>query len=187
MTLRTLIVGAALASALLGSAATANAATILIQGDVFFGATTAKTAYTAPGSQVQFSFDVTDPLNSNPTSEITDFSYLLNGVVVNVLPTAIEFFDTAQAGMFDIDLPGETISIYGADIGSSGSVGPSGFYSVTAGLNAGTATGNGGVTVGSVTGVPEPATWAMMLFGVGLIGAGMRSLRRKDAVALKAA
>ena len=32
--------------------------------------------------------------------------------------------------------------------------------------------------------VPEPATWAMMLLGVGLIGGGLRMARRKDSVAL---
>ena len=35
--------------------------------------------------------------------------------------------------------------------------------------------------------VPEPATWAMMLFGVGMIGAGMRLARRKNAMALATA
>jgi PEP-CTERM motif len=31
--------------------------------------------------------------------------------------------------------------------------------------------------------VPEPATWAMMLLGVGMIGAGLRVARRKDGMA----
>jgi hypothetical protein len=39
----------------------------------------------------------------------------------------------------------------------------------------------------SVAGVPEPATWAMMLFGVGLIGAGLRVNRHKNRLALSAA
>jgi hypothetical protein len=33
----------------------------------------------------------------------------------------------------------------------------------------------------SVTGIPEPASWALMLVGVGAVGAGLRS-RRKDAM-----
>jgi hypothetical protein len=34
--------------------------------------------------------------------------------------------------------------------------------------------------------VPEPATWAMMLLGVGMAGAGLRMSRRKDALTLTA-
>jgi len=33
----------------------------------------------------------------------------------------------------------------------------------------------------TISGVPEPATWAMMLFGVGFVGAGLR-MRRKEAM-----
>jgi hypothetical protein len=35
--------------------------------------------------------------------------------------------------------------------------------------------------------VPEPSTWAMMLLGVGVVGAGLRMARRKDAMASSAA
>jgi hypothetical protein len=36
-------------------------------------------------------------------------------------------------------------------------------------------------------GVPEPATWAVMLLGFGLIGGGLRMARRKDEMTLTAA
>jgi hypothetical protein len=36
-------------------------------------------------------------------------------------------------------------------------------------------------------GIPEPATWAMMLSGVGMIGAGVRMVRRKNGAAFAAA
>jgi len=39
---------------------------------------------------------------------------------------------------------------------------------------------------GEVIGVPEPATWAMMLLGAGMIGGGLRLARRKGATALTA-
>jgi hypothetical protein len=39
----------------------------------------------------------------------------------------------------------------------------------------------------SVAAAPEPACWAMMLLGVGMIGSGLRMARRKDGVALIAA
>jgi hypothetical protein len=37
---------------------------------------------------------------------------------------------------------------------------------------------------GSTGGVPEPATWAMMLLGIGMIGSSMRR-RRKDQSAIR--
>jgi hypothetical protein len=36
-------------------------------------------------------------------------------------------------------------------------------------------------------GVPEPATWAMTLLGIGMIGGGLRMARRKNAMALTSA
>jgi hypothetical protein len=45
----------------------------------------------------------------------------------------------------------------------------------------------GGSPFSSVTGsamaVPEPATWAMMLFGIGMVGGGLRMARRKNDMA----
>lgn len=38
----------------------------------------------------------------------------------------------------------------------------------------------------TVAGVPEASTWAMMLMGVGMIGGGMRMVRRKNRTALTA-
>ena len=41
--------------------------------------------------------------------------------------------------------------------------------------------------IGVAGGVPEPATWAMMLLGVGLVGAGLRVSRQKNEAAAGAA
>ncbi|QKR99856.1 LamG domain-containing protein [Sphingomonas sp. CL5.1] len=38
------------------------------------------------------------------------------------------------------------------------------------------------LNTGTVAGVPEPASWAMMIFGFGMIGAGLRFRRRRTAV-----
>jgi len=35
----------------------------------------------------------------------------------------------------------------------------------------------------SVAAVPEPASWAMLLMGIGMIGGGLRAVRRKNAIA----
>ena len=45
-------------------------------------------------------------------------------------------------------------------------------------LTSGGETVNGSL-IATVTAVPEPATWAMMIIGFGLVGAGMRSRRRQ--------
>jgi hypothetical protein len=42
-------------------------------------------------------------------------------------------------------------------------------------------------TVSLNSGVPEPATWAIMALGVGMVGGGLRVRRRKSAAALAAA
>jgi hypothetical protein len=39
---------------------------------------------------------------------------------------------------------------------------------------------NTGSFLVNITGVPEPATWAMMLLGIGMVGAGLRIARRKN-------
>ncbi len=48
-------------------------------------------------------------------------------------------------------------------------------------------TNTGFVNVNSISPVPEPSTWAMMIFGVSLVCMGMRMARRKDGVVLTAA
>ena len=44
--------------------------------------------------------------------------------------------------------------------------------------------GNFSITQSTAGAVPEPATWAMMIAGFGMIGAGMRTRRRKVAFAV---
>jgi hypothetical protein len=46
---------------------------------------------------------------------------------------------------------------------------------------------NSGTQSLTISAVPEPATWAMTLFGLGMIGAGLRMSRRKDSLALPTA
>lgn len=42
--------------------------------------------------------------------------------------------------------------------------------------------GNGTLTISSVAGVPEPGVWAMIMLGLGVVGAAMR-LRKRDVAA----
>jgi opacity protein-like surface antigen len=183
MKIRNRFLAVALATtAILAVSAQSQAATVLIQGVVYFGAGTPVTDYSKPRSQVAFSFDVPEVLGGTYTTDVTDFSYDLNGVAVTTPVEAVEFYTVANEGMFDIFFGDHTVSIYGADIGSSGTIGPAGFYNVTAGIDEKfPGTGIGGVTVNAPS-VPEPATWAVMLVGFGGIGMAMRA-RRKTAIA----
>ncbi|NJS13560.1 MAG: PEPxxWA-CTERM sorting domain-containing protein [Sphingopyxis sp.] len=63
----------------------------------------------------------------------------------------------------------------GGTAGTGGSGGPGGFGGVfPGGGGGGPGGGGGGIAI-----VPEPATWAMMILGFGLIGFSMRSKRSR--------
>ena len=36
------------------------------------------------------------------------------------------------------------------------------------------------IRLGGVSAIPEPATWLMMILGFGMVGAGLRTMRRKE-------
>jgi hypothetical protein len=163
-----------------------------------WGDNTPDTPFSQPGALFAFNFDLeNNPIPSNPTNQITNFSYELNGTEVsNTLFSPFvtaEFFTADEAGMFDLSFSnGDVVSLYGADIGSSLTFAP-GAYLVAAGMQMLPATGLGTVIVrvstGSVGatgfgagGVPESSTWVMMILGfAGLAFAGYRSSRKERA------
>ena len=165
------------------------------------GATTPRTPHLAqPGASFAFTFDLeTNPIASNPTNRITNFSYELNGTEVsNTLFSPFvtaEFFTADEAGMFDLSFSnGDVVSLYGADIGSSLTFTP-GVYFAAAGMQMLPATGIGIVNVRVSTGgvgvtgfgggaVPESSTWVMMILGfASLVFAGYRTSHRSAMIA----
>lgn len=170
--------------------ATNAQAAVLIEGTGKWNASAPTTAISAPNASILFSFKVPETISgggsSASTSSITDFFYTLGAqqVAPPVKALSVTFWSLANSGMFDLVLDnGLTFSVFGADIGSDATPGPDGFYSpVQLGFNGnvGNNYGIGSVTVTVDNAVPEPATWALMIAGLGVVGMAMR--RRSSAV-----
>jgi opacity protein-like surface antigen len=183
-----LVLAGSLAVGLLATAQSAEA--VAITGSGLWGAGTPVTTYSAPDDSFSFSFDLPSPTESNPSGEITNFVYKLDGV--NVATAAdtpfITFFGIAQGGMFDLSFPvsGDDITLEGAQIGfdragddTSGNaitIRQGSFtFSATADFP-GATTGTGSLAV------PEPASVALLTAGlVALCGIRRRSAGRTPA------
>lgn len=130
------------------------------------------TSYASAGQSWSFSFEL-NGLDNNPSSAITNFHYSLNGVLTNLGATSIQFYPETDGGMFSLTLStGDVIGFFNKigepaiDIGSDGNL-KTGQWAVD--LEGQSAQGRV-LGVGIVTAVPEPSTWAMMIFGFGLVG-----------------
>jgi hypothetical protein len=143
--------------------------------------------WSARNASWSFSFDLPNPISRNPTSQVTNFNFTLNGTEVAKSLFAsmkVEFFPADEAGMFDLIFQdGDVVSLYGADIGTSLTI-DTGTFSAEAGMNMHPASGRGTMTVSPLTvigfggAVPESSTWVMMTLGfAGLVFAGYRTSR----------
>jgi hypothetical protein len=171
------------------------AADVNIAGVGSWGDGTPDTPFSQPGAPFAFTFDLPNPIPSNPTNRVTNFSYILNSVEVSdtlFSPfVTVEFFTADDAGMFDLIFQnGDVVSLYGADIGTSLTFAP-GVHFAAAGMQmepasgiatviVRVATGDVGVTGFGAGGVPESSTRVMMTLGfAGLAFAGYRASHRK--------
>jgi hypothetical protein len=169
---------AATAAATALCAAAANAGEVLVTGSGTWGPLAPTTLVSAPEESFSFSFDLPNPIASNPTIQATDFSYDLAGAPVAVGLDGVVFFPTSSSGLFDLDLAsGDVVSLYGADVGSSLTL-TTGVFPATVGYAGSPPVGEGTVTI---TAVPEPSAWVMMLLGVGALGAVARMRRTAGA------
>jgi hypothetical protein len=149
------------------------------------------TAYSQAGATWEFSFLLPDSLSSNPTTQVTDFSYSLNGTTVTTsLPGGVLFYSVANGGGFDL-FPtinnATNVSVlsflFPNDVGTNLNI-VSGIFQTSIELNDGITTtdgltpgsGSGTVTIASAA-TPEPPT--IILLGTALLfSAGLIRFRR---------
>ncbi len=162
----------ALAAALFGSAVTAGSATA---APLLYNFTATAAEYPS------FSFNI----DSNPSSfnmgaysfMVNVQNYTVNGALASAAP-GFTFYTPADGGGFN----SPTASYFGQQLFSGTLVAPTlltGNFTLFSNNSLSTALGTLSVT----SAVPEPATWAMMLVGFGMVGATARYRRRATKVA----
>jgi hypothetical protein len=84
-------------------ATAASASPIYFMGSGTWDQGTPTTAYSAGGATWQFSFFLPDTLSSNPTTQVSGFSYSLNGAIIATsLPGGVLFYPVSNGGGFDL-------------------------------------------------------------------------------------
>jgi hypothetical protein len=160
----------------------ANAGPVTISGSGTWNAGTPTTAYSEAGATWSFYFNLPDPIASNPTTQVTNFTYDLNGsLVTSSLPGGVLFFPVADGGGFDLFAPVDSSSgasiislFFPADVGSNLSL-VFGSYQASIALNDGELPGSGSGTV-NIT--PEPPS--IILLGTALLlGSSLVYLRHR--------
>ena len=105
---------------------------------------------------------------------------------VRSLPTSAIGICPRNLGLFDIIFPDFTVSLYGEDFITGGFPAP-GFYTLEASIDQGPTFGFGGLALSfTVPLVPEPASWALMAGGFGVLGGALRKSRKKTNVTFAA-
>ena len=186
MKIRDLLIGtAAAAMASFGLCMSANAATtVTVQATTPFGSWLDTGLSLSPGKT--YDFTVNDPStiwsagNNDPFPRTS---------TADGIPSSV--------GYGQLTMDGSTFN-FGALVGDVGGnlfligTGPTTETGLSGELTVGYWDGSGeygdnsGTQSLTIAALPEPATWAMTLLGVGMIGAGLRMLRRKDGMALPA-
>jgi len=148
-------------------AVSANADILDVSGTGLWGSNAPVTTESAPNESFSFSFNIPQAI-SNPSLSATNFVYMLNGSSVPVSLSNVTFFPASSEGLFDLNLSnGDTVSSYGADVGSGGTVSTGNFPALFAMFDQGS-TGSGTVVISDGT-APEPSFYGVVGAALGLL------------------
>ncbi len=180
LTLPMLLLGLILSFAKLPNA---NATLVDVVGTGTWSSNAPISSFSSPNDTWDFSFNLPQSFspsgNGVPVTQFSNFDYSLNGSLVSS-PTlsSVVFYNSSNSGLFDLNFnDGETVSLYGSDVGSSGTL-TLGTFAAGIAMNDGSATGSGSVSLSIPSATPEPST--LVLFGTGIFLMGVMVSRRRS-------
>lgn len=159
---------------------------VLYTGSGVWGSQTLSTDYSSANKSWSFSFELPNPTTAGVTTAFTNFSYRLNGVSAGSSLLDVLFAPAGVGGLFTLDFTsGYSLAFFlnpGVDIGSNGNLVTGTWKNVDVALYAPgaafpTVFDNG---TGTISAVPEPSTWAMMILG--FVAVAVVTYRRRNRV-----
>lgn len=179
-------------SASLGAATSAQAATYVVNGN--FGGTLFGQPFSTSNTQATFTGTGPDKgvrfgVDGSASYTLTSLTALSGGVTYTFTDSNLKFFTNATGTVAGFRI-NPTDILFSFDTGTGNLVQGTTGTANSAGFALTNGTNNGFVSINAVSGasipvpaaaaVPEPATWAMMLAGFGMVGLGLRSRKRQS-------
>jgi hypothetical protein len=195
MKIKAKLLGLAAVAALGAGLAAAPAQALIVEVAGKWAANATLTEYSVPGESFLFTFDIPATYSTtyqdsvlSVTTDFSNYHYDLGGVPVAGNPDNIAFFDASQGGGLALGYFDHSVEIFGPDIGSAGTLTPGIYAGAFPNIDDAKAAGSPidmgqGPTTLTVSAVPEPTSWAVMLLGVAGLGGAVRAARRRTLAA----